>query len=715
MIPTREITWNVDLLGRIALYALIAIPVGFLAFGIARRVLLWRLGRPEYRVERLGARLWEALLQGFLHARIVRPRNLYSGIAHALIFLGFVTLFIGTVIVMVEHDLTVPYLGLSFYRGDFYLGFKVAMNVAGLLLIIGVLMMLVRRLVLRPSTLETSADDLLVLALLLLLGVQGFILQALRLAVERDPWGAWSFVSYPMAGALQSVPESWLRALHRVNWWSHLLTTTLFLAYIAYSKMIHPFTGLASLLFRRRRPAGVLDPIMDLEQAERLGIGAIQDFTWAQLMQLDACMHCGRCLEYCPTFHTGKPLRPRDLILQVAGFVADRGGIFSGQLGQEALAARFRWGSGPERELIGGVVSVEELWDCTTCGACMEQCPVYIEHVPLIVGMRRNLVLERGEFPSELTAVFNNLERLGSPYQFRPAQRADWTRKLDQPVPVMADVAASGEEIDYLFWVGCLGSFDGRNQRTSAAFARILQAAGVRFAILGREETCTGDPARRVGNEYLALILAQRAIETLNSYRVRRIVTACPHCYNAIKNEFPTLGGHYEVVHHSELLAQLLAANRIRLDPASPVAQGKVTYHDPCYLGRYNQVFDQPRATLSALPGLRLTEMRRNRNHSFCCGGGGGRMFLEETRGTRINQTRVAEAASTGATVLAAACPFCMTMFEDGIRTTGLDSDMRVLDVAELVAAALDLTTSDAGGNPPGPGPGNAKGRSSPR
>ena len=707
MIPTREIAWNVDLLGRIALYALLAVPFGFLAFGLARRARMWRLGLPEDRLDRLSERLWDALLQSILHGRIVRPRNLYGGVMHFLIFWGFVILFIGTVIVMVEHDVTVPLFGLSFYRGGFYLGFKLAMNLAGLMLILGVLMAFWRRLVWRPATLESSADDLVLLAFLLLLSVQGFVVQALRLAVERDPWAAWSFVSYPISVALQGLPEGVLRELHLVNWWSHMLTNTVFLAYVAYSKMIHPFTSLASVVFRRLRPAGKLEPIENIEAAERLGIAGLEDFTWAQLLNVDACMHCGRCLEYCPTFQTGKPLRPRDLILEIAGYIADRGGIFSGEVGQGMNSARFRWGAGPDRELIGGVVSTEEIWDCTTCGACMEQCPVYIEHVPLIVGLRRHLVLERGEFPAELTSVFNNLERLGSPYQFRPAQRADWTKKLAQPVPEMADVAASGEEVEYLFWVGCLGSFDGRNQRTTIALARILQAAGVRFAVLGREETCTGDPARRAGNEYLAQLLARRAVETLNAYRVKRIVTACPHCFNAIKNEFPDFGGHYEVIHHSQLVSELLAEGRLRLDPSSAIAQGKVTYHDPCYLGRNNGVYDEPRAVVSALPGLELTEMRRNRSRSFCCGGGGGRMFMEETRGSRINQARVHEALETGAEVLAAACPFCMTMFEDGIRGAGAERHLQVLDIAELVAGALitphadSATAGSAGFEPP--------------
>jgi Fe-S oxidoreductase len=330
-----------------------------------------------------------------------------------------------------------------------------------------------------------------------------------------------------------------------------------------------------------------------------------------------------------------------------------------------------------------------ELWDCTTCGACMEHCPVYIEHVPLIVGMRRNLVLEQSDFPDEVTNVFTNLERFNSPYAIPQSQRADWTRKLDTPVPLMSERAAAGDDVEVLFFVGCLGSFDPRNQQTTLALARILQAAGINFAILGKEETCNGDPAKRIGNEYLAQMMAQQTVETLNQYSFKKIVTACPHCFNALANEFPQIGGRYEVVHHAQLINQLLAEGRIHLDPASDIARGKVTYHDPCYLGRYNQVYDEPRGVVGALPGAELAEMRRNRNKSFCCGGGGGRMFMEETRGSRINQARVSEAMETGATLLAAACPFCMTMFEDGIRGVGAEETFAVKDIAELVAAAL--------------------------
>ena len=694
--PTRQILWNISALGPILLYTLMVVPFIFIAFGLARRAKMWRLGRPEDRFDHMPARLWNAFVMSVLHGRIERRRNRFGGTMHLLIFWGFITLFVGTVIVMIQADVTAPIFHLSFYQGDFYLGFKAAMNLAGLALIVGVLLAMYRRYVRRPSTQDTTGDDLVILSFLLVLSVQGFVLQALRLAVTQDPWAAWSFVSYPLALALRGLSPGVLRGIHAANWYGHFLTTTVFLSYVAYSKMVHPFTSVANVVFRRLKPRGVLEPIPNIEEAETFGLGRLEDFSWAQLMSVDACMHCGRCLEYCPTFNTGKPLRPRDLVLEITGFLADRGDIFSGELGAGENSARFRWGSGPDRELVPEVVSPAELWDCTTCGACMEQCPVYIEHVPLIVGMRRNLVLERGEFPDEVTNVFNNLERLGSVYQFPPDQRDAWTRKLDAPVRRMADAAAAEEEVEVLFFVGCLGSFDARNQRTTLALARILQAAGINFAILGKEETCNGDPARRIGNEYLAQMMAQQTVETLNQYSFKKIVTACPHCFNALRNEYPQVGGHYEVIHHSQLIDQLIAEGRITLDPNSALARGKVTYHDPCYLGRYNGVYDAPRGVIGALPGAELTEMRRNRSKSFCCGGGGGRLFMEETRGTRINQARVREAMNTGAELLAAACPFCMTMFEDGIHGVGAEEQFRVLDIAEIVAGSLAGTGDQA-------------------
>jgi len=689
VIPTREILWNIGSISRIALLTLMVLPFAFIAFGLAKRVSIWLRGQPEDRFGDWAVRLRGALQKSIFHGRIIRRNKLYAGIMHACLFGGFIILFIGTLIVATEDDITVPLFGWSFYNGNFYLGYKLMVNLGGVMLIAGVVMAFLRRFVIRPIYQETAADDLILLTMLLVLSVQGFVVQALRLGVEKDAWGAWSWVSYPMSIVYQGMSESTLRDLHWINWWGHFLTTFVFLGYLAYSKMVHVFTSLTNVFFRRLRPMGELASIPDLEEAESFGIAHLEDFSWAQLMNVDACMHCGRCLEYCPTFNTGKDLRPRDLILEIAGFAADNGGIFSGEVGEGENSARFRWGAGPDRDLIGDVVTPAELWDCTTCGACMEHCPVYIEHVPMIVGMRRNLVLEQGEFPDELVTMFNNLERLNSPYQFPQNQRDDWTRKVGAPVPIMAEKAAAGEEVEVLFFVGCLGSFDSRSQQTTIALTRILQEAGINFAILGKEETCTGDPAKRVGNEYLAQMLAMQTVETLNQYSFKKIVTACPHCFNAIANEYPQIGGHYEVVHHSQLINQLIDEGHIQLDPDSAIATGKVTYHDPCYIGRYNGVYDEPRGVVNALPGVELVEMGRNRNKSFCCGGGGGRMFMEETSGTRINQARVNEAIDTGAEVLCAACPFCMTMFEDGIRGVGAEETFAVKDLAELVAGSL--------------------------
>lgn len=689
MIPTREILWNISLAGRVAIYVLLALPVGFLAYGLARRIRTWQRGQPVHRFDHLGSRIWGTITKSILHGRIVRRGNIYGGVMHVNLFWGFVLLFIGTIIVMVQDDIAGPFFGINFYSGNFYLGYKLVMNVAGLALIVGVLMAFYKRLVTGSPWKETSADDLILLGFLLVLCVQGFMLQALRLSVTRDPWSAWSFVSSPMAFTLRSAPSPWVKVIHQATWWSHFGLTFVFLAYVAYSKMIHGFTSLANVFFRRLAPKGRLDSIANIDEAETFGLGKLEDFSWQQLLSADACMHCGRCLEFCPTFNTGKPLHPRDVILEIAGFMADSGDIFSGEVGEGQNSARFRSGAGPDRELIGGVVSQAEIWDCTTCGACMEMCPVAIEHVPILVGMRQNLVLERSEFPREVTPVFTNLERVGSPWQYPPAQRADWTKKLDQPVREMADVAAAGEEVEILFFVGCLGSFDPRNQRTVAALARILQAASINFAILGKEETCNGDPAKRIGNEYLAQMMAQQTIETLNAYSIKKIVTACPHCFNTIKNEYPQLGGHYDVIHHSELIPQLLKEGRIRIDPHSDFAAGEVTFHDPCYLARYNGITEDPREVLQQLPGLQLKEMRRSHKHTFCCGGGGGRMFMEETRGTRINRTRLAEAQETGAGTLAAACPFCMTMFDDAVQGAEAGDSMRVLDIAEMVVGAM--------------------------
>jgi len=689
MIPSREILFNIDPFSAVAIYLVMTLPVALLAYGLARRVRRWRMGQPENRFDAMARRIRYLLRMTVLHGRIVRRRNLYGGIMHACLFGGFVTLLAGTTIVMVETDIAVPLFNAGFLHGDFYLGFKLAMNAGGLLLLAGIALALYRRIVLQPATQESSADDILILAWLAVLVVQGFALQALRLALTHDPWGVWSFVSYPAALALRGIAPDVLSGMHQLTWWSHALVAFGLIGYAAYSKLVHPFTALANVLLRRLKPRGELDAIENIETAEVIGASKLEHFSWAQLMSVDACIHCGRCLEFCPTFNTGKALRPRDFVLSLAGYQADQGGVFSGVLGEGMNAGRFKNGRGADRQLIGGVVSKEEIWDCTTCGACMEQCPVHIEHVPMIVSLRRNLVTEQNSFPPEVQPIFNSLERLGNPYQSVPMERAAWTKKMDVPVQEMKDVAAKGETVDYLFFVGCVGSFVSRNQKITIALARILQTAGLKFAILGKEESCNGDPARRLGHEFLAQQLAMKTIERMNHYNIKKVVTSCAHCFNAIANEYPQLGGNYEVIHHSQLIEELIASGKISLGEGTALKNGKVTYHDPCYLGRYNQVFEEPRAVLGKLPGAAMVEMPRNRAQSFCCGGGGGQAFMKEKGTARINVTRVKEAIGTGADVIATSCAFCMGMFEDGVGVTEAAKKPRVLDLAELVVEAL--------------------------
>ncbi|MGH2468790.1 MAG: (Fe-S)-binding protein [Chloroflexota bacterium] len=679
LVPTRQVLFNVGLAGQVALYALMGPPVAILAYGLARRGAMWRRGKAEPRRDQLGRRLWCAVSTSLLHQRIARRSNLYGGIMHLCLFWGFTVLLIGTIIVMIESDITVPLFGFDFYRGNFYLGYKVAMNLGGLALILGTLMAFAARWR-KPVVKQTTTDDLVILGFLLLLCLQGFALQGLRLAAVNDAWAGWSFGSDPVALLVLPLPVSSLGVLHAWMWWTHFITTFLFVGYVAFSKMIHPFTALLQVMFRRLKPLGELDAIANMEEAESFGLGKLEDFAWPQLLSVDACMHCGRCLEYCPTFNTGKPLHPRDLILELAGYQADEGGIFSGVAGEAGNEARFRSGSGPGRALVGGVVSPEEVWDCTTCGACMEQCPVYIEHVPIIVGLRRNLVLEQADFPRELVSLYNNVEKNFNPWEYPAESRGAWARELG------VQTLREHPTAEVLYWVGCYGSFDDRNNKVARALVACLQAAGVDFAILGREEKCSGEPLRRTGNEYLYQTLATENVQTLNSYNVHTVITACPHCFNTIAHEYPQFGGTYRVIHHTQFVAELIAGGKLR--PAKQVARS-ITYHDSCYLGRYNGIYDAPRDVLSALPGVQLREMSMNRRTSLCCGGGGGRVFMEEQRGSRINQLRVTQAAATGAEVVASACPFCLTMLEDGVGSKDLRESLRPQDVVELIAAAL--------------------------
>jgi Fe-S oxidoreductase/nitrate reductase gamma subunit len=615
---------------------------------------------------------------------------------HLFIFYGFIVLFIGTLIVLLEADIARPYFGISFYQGGFYVAYKLIINLFGLLFVIGLLMALWRRYGQHlPKFRRNLSDDAIVLGTLLVLGLTGFLLQALRLAATHDDAAPIHWVSYPIALALGGVDVGVLTGAHAVTWWAHMLANTALLVYIPVSKLAHIFTGPANVFMRATDPRAALPLIANIEEQEHFGVAKLEDFNWKQLLNFDACMRCGRCLDFCPTFNTGKPLKPRQLIVEVGAFMNRQAGLLAGPAGPRLDEAGVRGAElvteaepslalvPPTAELIGDIVSEDEIWDCTTCRACMEQCPVRIEHVPLIVELRRNLVLEQSKFPQELVTLFNNLERNGNPYSFPASSRAEWAAAAG--VQELADVA-DPSSLEVVYWVGCMSSFDARNQRVALALTRIFKAADVSFAILGKEETCSGDPARRAGNEYLFQILAQGNIERLNQYQPKRVVASCPHCFNTLKNEYPQLGGNYAVVHHSQFIEELIASGRLAVPPGT--LRDGYAYHDPCYLGRYNEVYDAPRSVLNQVDGG-FVEMPRCRDKGFCCGAGGARAFMEEKRGTRISHNRLNEALGTNAPGVAVACPFCVTMFEDGIRALNAEERFAIKDLAEIVAETL--------------------------
>jgi Fe-S oxidoreductase len=483
-----------------------------------------------------------------------------------------------------------------------------------------------------------------------------------------------------------------------------------FLCYLPFSKHLHIATSFPNIWFRKLAPRGEL-PKMDLEDENAtFGLKTLQDLGWKDLLDGFTCTECGRCQEACPAHATGKPLNPKTFIMGIRDMSVDaEAGL---NLIPNSPIVRETYGLDDARPaatalaepIVDTAIPYDAVWDCVTCGACVEACPVLIEHVDKIVGLRRNLVLEESRFPQELTPAFRAMEGQGNPWGQPASARLDWTKPLPFDVRTVESVAAAGEldALEVLYWVGCAAAFDPRNQKVARAVATCLHAAGVSFAVLGQEESCTGDPARRMGNEYVFQILAGAAVETLNRYGMgeRTIVTACPHCFNTIGNEYGQLGGEFRIVHHSQYLAELVSSGRLATVPEDATSEtgdhrpGSVTVHDSCYLARYNGVTMAPRDVLGAA-GADIVEMEKSRENTFCCGAGGGRMWMEETRGTRINAERTRQVLETGATTVATACPFCMVMLSDGLAAAEGGAGVAALDVSEVLAARLANVPED--------------------
>jgi Fe-S oxidoreductase len=629
---TRPIYWNITHIG--LMYALLAPAIAISGYGIFRHFQRWRRGTPLARFDQPARRL--RLL--FDQAVAQRRTRVWF---HRFITYGFVILTIATILVGLDAD-----FGTRILRGWFYLGFQsLTVDLFGALVVLGIVIAL-------PSRRESPWILLSILAIV----VSGFLIEGWRIAATNDPWAAWSPFGNLVARASRPLMTlAALQAAHRTTWWLHLTATFAFIAWLPYTRMMHVVTAPLNIYTANLEPIGASLKPVDFESTEPLGVKTLEQFTWKDLLDLDACTECGRCTAVCPAHTVGKVLSPRDLILEL------------------------RDGAWP---------SEQALWECTTCAACVEACPVFIEQMPKIVDMRRHLVMEEAEFPDSMQAAILSLEKRGHPFSGTSATRLDWAQGLD--VRHISDA----KDAEVLLWVGCGGALIERNQRVIRAIARLLTIAGVKFAIMGREEKCSGDPARRIGNEFLFETLAKENVANLTKYQVRKVVTPCPHCFNTFKNEYPRYGGRFEVWHHSEFLAQLVEDGRLGVGaPASGARPGDdarpgagaptLTFHDPCYLGRQNGVYDAPRRLLD-----NAVEMPRSRNNSFCCGGGGGMSFIEEPADKRVNQERAREALATGASVLAVGCPFCMTMMEDGVNARG--GGMRVMDIAEVLLDGLE-------------------------
>jgi Fe-S oxidoreductase/nitrate reductase gamma subunit len=729
MNATREIMWNLNTLPNvIGLYGLLFVAVAIGLNGVVRRTKMWAAGQaaPEYTGSWL-ERLDDLIQCGLFQKKVVRGKS-GSAVAHLLVYLGFLVLLFTTTMVFIHHD-----LGIKIYQGTFYLWVTVFSDIFGVLLLAGVLYFGYRRHIQNADAVHFSRNEDFILIILAVLVVQGYVLEGLRIYVTNDPWALYSPVGWLFAKGSWFLTDSQARMIHFLTWWFHTLTVYAFVALFPYTKFFHMVSSPLNLFFARtKRPKGALPFIGDIqtmmEQGEEfsLGLGTIKDYTWKNLLDLDACTQCGRCQEVCPAYLSGKPLSPKWMILDTRNHahallakneLAPMNGLAKpAALMDSALTSNVllpfnavrkegeefhadgpyrahnplvqnsvrQLGGSLDAKIAGDVMDPNVFWTCNTCMACVEACPVGINHVDQIVGNRRHMTMMEGQLPHEAQATLRSLESLGNPYG-PPEDRIQWLNGLD------VKMLQPGEKVDYLYWVGCVSAYDPRKQKIAKALVSIMQKAGLSFGVLGSMEGCTGDPARRLGEENLFQTMAKQNIELLKSVSFRYLVANCPHCFNTIKNEYPQFGNladgeQPEIIHHSVLLKRLIAQDKL------PLKDGDlkdVTFHDPCYLGRYNDEYDAPRKTLKAVKGLRIIEMERSREKGLCCGAGGGHFWMDLKIGERVNSIRAEEAAATGATTVATACPFCMQMMEDGVNLTHNEEKLDVRDIAEVIAERL--------------------------
>jgi len=665
---------------KVAFYTIVPLMLVWGAFQFSNRMKNWERGAPAKRKttpknvkKRAGDFRAGVYMQTLL-------RDSAAGLMHSMIYFGFLVLMGVTTVLEVDHQLPED---LKFLHGRTYQAYSFVGDLAGLVFTVGVLWAIVRRYIQRPYRIriKSKPEHAVILGTFLVIGITGFTSEMFRIALEGTPnYERYSFIGYPLAQAVDGLSVGALETWHQWSWIAHAVSFIVFLAILPVTMLRHVFTSPLNMYLRDKdRPKGAMKPMPNLMETELESFGAsvVEDFTWKQLLDTDACTMCGRCTSVCPAHATGKPLDPREIVLKTGEVMAATGNPqVSPPIGTDA---EITIGANSLFERI----TPEEIWACTSCKACDEVCPVNIEILDKILDMRRYLSLMESNFPTELGNAYRAMENQGNPWGMNQGERGDWANDL-------ADVTVvdPGEpfEAEYLYWVGCAGSFDDKNKKVTQAMAKLLTRAGIDVAILGPSEMCTGDSARRSGNEYLFQMLAMPNIEMLDGMGVKKIITQCPHCFNTLMNEYPQLGGNYEVVHHTQLLESLIESGQ--LDVSQATLEERITYHDSCYLGRHNDVYMAPRKVVGSIKGIEIVEMERNGTKGMCCGAGGARMWMEEDIGVKVNDERAAEALSTGASRVATACPFCYIMLDDGVKGAGVEEDE--VKVADLAIHLLD-------------------------
>lgn len=651
------------------LYPLAAIAVGLFIYALVRRSRLWQAGKAPVQLGPWRRRVLSFVGLGLTellgHSRLLR--HPLPGLMHLALFWGAIALLIGTVLDSLSH------YTVHFMQGRFYLIASMALDIFGLVLLVGVVVAAYRRYVQRPDRLDSRREDGVSLAVISLLVVSGFFVEAFRISVPEPAdagYAAWSPVGHVLSLAFGGMSEGGRLAWHQAVWWAHAALVFGGIVYLSLTanKLSHIIFSTTNVFLRPLGPKSALEPI-DLEKAETMGAGRIADFTWRDVLELDACTRCGRCQDNCPAHLSGKDLSPKKVVQDLKAHWLKE--VSAPGATEEAAPV----------DIAGSVIAEQSVWDCTSCRSCEEQCPVHVRPLHKVMEMRRYLALMAGRLPETAQASLRNMQQRGHPWAGSQYLRLrdDWLKeaglqKLD-----------TVDECDTLLWVGCTGALVDRNVKVTTALAGLMRQAGVKFGVLGGNETCCGDPARRLGYELQYQEMAQRNIQAFREHKVQRIVTPCPHCFNVLKNEYPQLGGGFEVVHHSEYLAYLLAQGRLKV---ARTLDRQVTYHDPCYLGRYNDQYNAPRRALGLVLSGKPREMARSKWQSFCCGGGGGHTWVEESGGERINEMRCQQALDTGVEVAVTACPFCLQMLENGLERKQAKDKLQILDLAEVVAQA---------------------------